>query len=250
MKTRHVLALFLSIAVTHTAATVAAQNTADEVVDKHFAALGGRAAIAKITSRRATGKVAITTPTGDLPGTIELTAKAPNKTRALIKLDLTAAGMPDPMVIDQKFDGTAAWVLNSMQGDTAITGNRLDNMRNNAFPSPLMNYRAAGATLELLPRELVGGKQLIVLRLSPKLGSSVKMYFDPETFMLVRTWAKVTDPELGELEQTSEVSDYRDVGGVKVPFKVINANNVQTVTVTLEKVEHNVAIDDAMFTKK
>jgi len=40
------------------------------------------------------------------------------------------------------------------------------------------------------------------------------------------------------------------VDGVKVPFKVVNANTLQTLTITFSKVENNVAVDDAMFVKK
>lgn len=35
--------------------------------------------------------------------------------------------------------------------------------------------------------------------------------------------------------------------GVQVPFTVVNSSAMQTVTIKLKTVEHNVAIDDAMF---
>jgi hypothetical protein len=66
----------------------------------------------------------------------------------------------------------------------------------------------------------------------------------------MRTAARVNSPEVGELDNSSEVADYRDVGGIKVPFQVINANAQQSVTIKLDKVEHNVAIDDAIFSAK
>jgi hypothetical protein len=52
------------------------------------------------------------------------------------------------------------------------------------------------------------------------------------------------------MPQSTESQDYRTVDGIKVPFTVINANELQTLTIKLTKVEHNVAIDDAMFKKK
>jgi hypothetical protein len=167
-----------------------------------------------------------------------------------MKLDLSPIGVTETMVLQQKFDGAAAWMLNSLQGDTEITGNQLENMRNATFPSPLLNYKAAGMTVELLPRATVAGKEYIALRLAPKTGSAVTMYLDPATFFVMRTSAKVNTPEMGELDNSSEVSDYRDVAGIKVPFVIVNANQAQTVTIKLDKVEHNVPLDDAIFSAK
>ena len=45
--------------------TVGAQ-TADEIVEKSIAALGGRAAHAKVKSRFATGTIVLSTPGGDI----------------------------------------------------------------------------------------------------------------------------------------------------------------------------------------
>lgn len=54
-------------------------QTADDVVAKHLQALGGSDALGKLTSRRATGTVTISTPAGDISGPIELLSKAPTK---------------------------------------------------------------------------------------------------------------------------------------------------------------------------
>lgn len=226
-------------------------QSADDVVEKHLAALGGREALGKLTSRRSTGTITIATPNGDLSGPIEISIKAPNRSRVLIQLDLSALGAPDKMVIEQKFDGTAAWALNSMQGDTEITGNQLDNMRNNTFPSALLNYKTAGAKLEVLPGEQIAGKDVVVLRATPKTGSVSRLFLDAQTYLVVRTVATINSPQAGgDIEQTGEFSDYRVVDGVKVAFQVVNSNPVQTGTIKLTKVEHNVAIDDAIFSKK
>jgi hypothetical protein len=60
---------------------------------------------------------------------------------------------------------------------------------------------------------------------------------------------KVDAPQVGEVEQTTEFFDYRDVDGVKVPFTVKATSAVQSSTVTITKVEHNTRIDDALFSK-
>ena len=231
--------------------TLASAQTADEIVEKHLAAMGGRDALGKITSRRSVGTITISTPNGDLTGPCEIDVKVPNKNRAYMELDLTPLGVPQKMVVEQKFDGTAGWGLNSMQGDTEITGDQLQNMRNNVFPSGLLNYKAAGAKLEVLPSEKSGDRTLIVLQATPKAGPVLRMYLDSQTFLLVRTYTKYFSSMLGaDLEQTAELSDYRTVDGVKVPFRIVNSNAQQTGTIVLTKVEHNVPFDDAVFVKR
>lgn len=240
----------LTAGVLSASAAPARVQTADDIIEKHIAAVGGRAALGKLTSRQSTGTAVLTVQGQDISGPYESSAKAPNKSRVVIKLDTIPLGGPGEMVIDQRFDGVNGIAINSMQGDTPITGAQLDNMRNGAFPSPFLTYKERGVTLEVLPREKVGDKEMIVVQLTPKAGSVAKLYFDPATFLIVRTAAKVSSPELGDFEQVVEFLDYRTVDGVKVAFQTVNNTPMQRVVTKLDKVVHNVTLDDAMFTKK
>lgn len=243
------LALVFSLLVLPSLTTFAAPQTADEVIEKHLAAIGGRAALAKITSRKAVGTATLAIEAGELSGPAELYVKAPNKSRAVLSLDLTPVGMNETMVVDQRFNGTEGWAKNSMQGDTQIMGNQLDNMRNSHFPSSLLTYKEQGTKIDLLPKETVAGKEYIVLQVTPKAGSSSKLYLDPQTYLQARSVARISAPEVGELEQVSEQSDYRAVDGIQIAFTVVNTSPVQKVTIKLKSVEHNVVMDDAMFNK-
>src|SRR5213593_1269087 len=82
-------------------AHVAAAQTADEVVDNSLTAIGGRAALAKLKSRSTTGTITLSTPAGELSGTVETWNAAPNKVRTLIKVDLSALGAGQ-LVLDQR----------------------------------------------------------------------------------------------------------------------------------------------------
>lgn len=247
---RQLLPLLLTLVVAPVMSSQAATQTADEVIEKHLAALGGREALAKLTTRKSTGMIAVATPQGEFSGPFESYSKAPNKSRAVMVLDLSSVGMNEKLTLDQKFDGTTAWALDSLQGDRQITGNQLDNMKNGVFPTALLNYKAAGMTVELLPNETVEAKSAIVLKISPKTGSVTKLYLDPQTYLPMRTTAMINSPELGgDIENVSEASDYRKVDGIMVPFKSVQTAGPQRVTVVLTTVQHNVPVDDAMFVK-
>ena len=244
-------ALFLVPHAAHGVALSAqAAETVQSVVDKHIAALGGRDALTKITSRKAIGTIAIGTPNGELTGPVELYSKSPTKSRAVMSLDLAALGASGMLTIEQIFDGVTGWSVNPMQGDQEITGVQLENMKNNYFPTAFLEKDNGGSKLELLPRETAGGKSWIVMKVVRASGNFVTLYFDPATYLIARTVSTLENPAGGMLQQSSESQDYRLVDGVKVPFLIINSNEVQTITIKLTKVEHNVAIDDTMFKKR
>ncbi len=230
------------------ASSVRAQ-TADEVVEKHLAAVGGRATLSKLTTQVAAGKVAISTQGVSLGGSIEISRKAPNKTRTYMVLDLSALGGSE-MIVDQRCDGKTAYASNSLQGDREITGSQLQGMLNASFPSPLLGYKDAGAKVELQGPDNVGGHAVVVLLFTPKAGPATRMFFDAETFLLARAVTKVDVPEAGgEIEQTSDLGDYRAVDGVKLPFSVTVTNPAQSVVITLSRVEVNTALDDVIFSR-
>jgi len=244
------LLLILSLLVLPSWSLSAAPQTADEIIEKHLAAMGGREALGKLTSRKSTGTFTLGTEMGDLSGPVETWAKAPNLSRAVINLDLSAVGMSETMTIDQRFDGTNGVAMNSLQGTMPMEGDQLNSMRNNVFPSSMLNYKEHGTTISVLPKETLAGKEMIVLQVAPKVGQPIKVYLDSTTYLSVRSVSQVTMPDVGQFEQTSDVSDYRAVDGVQVPFTVVNTSPMQTATIKLKTVEHNVTIDDAMFSVK
>jgi hypothetical protein len=85
--------------------------------------------------------------------------------------------------------------------------------------------------------------------MKPKSGSVARQFIDTETYLPIKLAVKVDVPQVGELEQLTELSDYREVDGVKIPFKIRVSSAVQSFTITVTKVEHNTKIDDALFSK-
>ena len=230
-------------------APVAAAQTADEVIEKSVTALGGRASFAKLKSRRMAGTITLQTPAGDIAGTVEVLNALPNKTRTLINADLTSLGA-GALTIDQRFDGTKGYVLDNLQGNRDITGDQLENMRNAGFPHLFVKYKDLGIVAKLIGKEKVADRDAYVIAFEPTTGSTIRQFIDAESYLPIRAVIKVAVPQLGQdVEQTSEVSDYRDVDGVKIPFKLSVSSNVQNYTIVITKVEHNTPIDDALFVK-
>jgi hypothetical protein len=237
------LALFLGCV------QLAAAQTADEIIEKHLGALGGRTALNNLKSRSMKGTITVSTPVGELTGPIEVLNQVPNKTRTFIQLDLSNLGL-GKVIQDQRFDGTSGYVIDTLQGNRDITGDQLEAMKNAQFPSPLLNYKEMGATVELAGKEKAGDRDAYVLIGKPKTGPVVRQYIDAETYLPIKTVMKVMVPQLGtEVEQTTETSDFKDVDGVKVPFQTKATTSIQTVLVTATQVEHNIQIDRSVFSR-
>src|SRR5262249_42786138 len=153
-------------------------------------------------------------------------------------------------VQDKRFDGTSGYVIDTMEGNRDITGEELDAMKNAQFPSPLLNYKGMGTTVELAGKEKVGDRDAYVLIGKPKAGPVIRYYIDAETYLPIKTVMKVMVPQLGtEVEQTQETSDFKDIDGVKVPFRIKTSSSIQTILVTVTQVEHNKQIDPSLFSK-
>ena len=247
MQTRWLVVLLSTVAIGH--AALAQSQTADEVVEKHLAAMGGRAALEKITSRVMTGTISLTTPGGDLTGSIEVYNAAPNKSRTFVKIDASQFGLGQ-IVQDQRFNGTSGYTIDTMNGNRELTGDQLDAARSNTFPSPLLKYKEAGTKVELLGREKTGDRDAYVLKVSPTKGPSARMFIDADSYVMIKSVVTINVPQAGgDVEQTTQVSDYRDLDGVKVPYRIQSINQFQTVSFTATKVEQNIAIDDRMFSR-
>jgi hypothetical protein len=240
--------LIAGITLLLASATPAIAQTADEIVEKHLAAIGGREALGRIRSRVSSGKVTVTTPVGDLAGTVEAFAKAPDKSRTLIKVDVTALGA-GIVTNDQRFDGASGYIIDTLNGNREITGAQLDALRNNGFPTAWLDYKARGHAVALTGKETLGDRPALVLDVTPKTGPKMRSWVDAETYLIVKTSVTVDVPPLGAVEQIMEFGDYRTVDDVKVPFLVKSINSLQTVTGVLTDVKHNVDIDEASFRK-
>jgi len=79
-------------------------------------------------------------------------------------------------------------------------------------------------------------------------GSIATLYFDPNTGLLVRMRRYAASP-VGRMPTQFDFSDYRDVAGVKMPFKWTMTWLDGRENVELSEVQPNVPIDAAKFAK-
>jgi hypothetical protein len=76
----------------------------------------------------------------------------------------------------------------------------------------------------------------------------VKLYFDKDSGLLVRM-VHYADTAFGFNPTQVDLADYRDVDGVKTPYRWTIARPSGSFTVKIDEVKQNVPMDDAMFVK-
>jgi len=128
-----------------------------------------------------------------------------------------------------------------------MTGGNLEGARLDAilyFPAQIKQaftqWRTGSATIDNREVQVVQGT-------NPRL-PPVKLYFDQNSGLLVRL-VRYSETAIGRVPTQIDYSDYRDVAGVKMPFRwTVTWTDNQTF-IELSEVRPNVPIDAAKFAR-
>jgi hypothetical protein len=210
--------------------------TVAQIIDHYIEALGGAAALEKITSRVEVGN-------GQLRGEssqVEIFTKAPGK-QALIQHSVNG----DDATV---FDGTAGWFAVPKRpvhemNDADIAGARIDAVLQ--FP---LHIRQVFPDLRIQYPETVAGHEAYLLLATQPGQPPMRLYFDKESGLLVRV-VRYSESPLGRVPLQIKYADYRDVDGVQVPFRLTYSRAGGSSILQIDEVHQNVPIDAAHFAK-
>ncbi len=210
--------------------------TASQLIDNYVNALGGADAIGKITSRVEKG---VETFRGQSVG-VEIFTQAPNK-QALVRH--YSGG--DSVTV---FDGGAGWFSTPGRPARDMRGADLDAARLAADLQFPLHIRNQYPELRVEYPETVAGREAFVLFCIREGQPPVKLYFDEESSNLVRL-VRYAESPLGRNPTRIDYADYRDINGVRVPFRITFSQPGSTSTIQLEQVQQNVPIDNTKFAR-
>ena len=238
-KTLSLLAIGLSASLL---APLAHAQTVDEILAKHYEAMGGLAKIKALNTMRVTGTMGMGQ---GMEAPLVMERKRPDKRR----VEFTIQGMTGI----QAFDGEKAWSLMPFMGkkDPEL-GSDEDNKNEKDdadFDGSLVDWKDKGNTIELMGKEPVEGADAFKLKVTKKNGNVETMYLDTETYLLVKSEGKVKRRGT-EIEGETVFSDYKDVDGYMMPFSMEQGAKGmdQRRKMTFSKIEVNVPLDDGRFT--
>jgi outer membrane lipoprotein-sorting protein len=236
---KHTLCVLCASLLLASAARGADTPTAEQVLQKYLQAIGGKAAVERLTSRVSKGTVDNSDDGSTSP--IEIYAKVPAQYAA--SWNVSGYG-----IVATVWDGTSGWTKNPDSGVQAMSKNEVAAAgRNYAF------HREAKLN-ELYPTMTVSGQLSIsdspAYIIEAAAGqASERLYFDAQTGLLVRRDLETVTFEDGIVPFEIYYDDYREVDGVKIPFTVRRKTPDYTLTFKFTEVRHNVPIDEAVFAK-
>lgn len=212
-------------------------TTADGVLEASIAAQGGRDKMAAIKSLKLTGTLVI--PQMGMKG--NLTALSAPPRSSLTTIEITGLGK-----LAQGVKDDVAWELNPMQGARILKdAERTMQLRESTFNADLV-------WKDLYPKAEHGGlvdfngTQAYKVTMTATDGESQVRFFAKDTLLPIGM-QMTADTQMGKVPIEMQISDYRDVAGVKYAYKIVRKEGPQQIEITLTTVEQNVALPATAF---
>jgi photosynthetic reaction center cytochrome c subunit len=218
------------------------QPSAEQVLDKFVQALGGAQRLAGISSFVAKGFYRGFDDQDKSP--VEIFANAPGQRTVVIH---TLSGTSTTT-----YDGRAGWIAAPETEKplplVSMTGQELDGVKLEAellFPSRIKQALAkwrVGAPVTIDDREA------LPVQGTTAGGATATLCFDSTSGLLVRL-VRFSESPVGRIVTQVDYADYRDVAGVKMPFRWTVTWLDGRSTFELSEVQPNLPIDAATFAR-
>jgi hypothetical protein len=212
-------------------------QTADEIVNKHIDAIGGKENWKKVNSLKQEANLSVQGM--DIPLTMyQVNNKAMKQ--EFVVMNMTAYTI---------MRADSGWTYMPFQGQTAPEPMTAEQVKMGAdqldIQGELLDYAAKGHNVELQGKEDVDGTEAIKLKVTRKSGNEIVYYFDPSNYLVIRTvWKVKVDGQ--EMEQKMNYSNYQKLPeGITVPFTM--ESTTIPAPVNLTKVEVNPDIPESVF---
>jgi hypothetical protein len=223
--------------------------TVDQLIDRHTTAVGGRAALEAVRTVRM--RLHIVEPRS----VVDAVYVADRQGR--MRIDVYAGGA---RVYSEGYDGRAAWQWPgaAARGDPESATATAALQHGVYLPGKVLGLhelRGKGIKVDAVGREVLGGTDYYLLRLSFSDGFATWLYLNPTTFLIERTRARRPlhpdlDPTVQWLE--TQYDDFRTVGGIVRAFRDrqvdVRAGAVLSST-ELQSVQLNVPLVEAVFAR-
>lgn len=210
-------------------------QTADEIVDKHLAAIGGKENWKKINSIVSAGNLKVQGAEVDVTLTI-LNGKG-------MRQDISVMGMTGYQIMTP----TAGWNYMPFQGQSKPEAVTEEDLKLGAdqldAQGVFVDYKDKGHIVEYLGKDDVEGTETHKLRLTHKSGKVETVFIDPVSYYIIRTVTK-QKANGQEMEVTTNLSNYKKLdSGIVLPMSIGLPFGEMVIT----KVEVNKPVDEKIF---
>jgi photosynthetic reaction center cytochrome c subunit len=210
-----------------------ALTSADQILDKYLAAVGGAEALNKINTRVQKGTIYAFGRSYP----IEIYSEAPEK-RVSLTHPPTGTGVT-------AFNGEVGW-LSMPGGFHPMSASENEAARIDAELRFAARLRELYRDFKVLPGEAISGHPTYLVVAKAPGKPTLNLYFDQESGLLLRL-IRFAESPLGLNPTQLEYSDYRPADGAKIPYRWTLARPGGAFTIQIEIVQQNVPIDEKLF---
>ena len=240
---KRMLGLALAAPLALGIAVPAIAQDVEEVLEKHYEAIGGAENWKSLQSMRMSGKLILAAMGMEAPFT--MVAKRPSKAR----MEFTIQGMTGI----QATDGETAWMLMPFMGRTEPEEMPADQAK--AFKQeadvdgPLIGHEESGHKVELIGTEEVEGTETFKIKVTYPDEAVRHYYLDTEYYLPV----KIEDTRIvqgNEVTVEQSLGDYKEVGGLMVAHTIevkTPAAPGGSQVLQVDEIELNVPVEDSVF---
>ena len=210
-------------------------QTADEVVDKYIAALGGKEKLMSLKTVKMEGSMSVQGA--------DLAITSTRSHMVGIRLDIDVMGTSNYQVANTT-KGAAFWPVRGQDAPEPMEPEQFKSAQNQMdLQGALCNYKEKGTTVELLGKETVEGAETNKLKITYKNGIVVNYLIDTKTNRLVKSTGKTT-ANGQEVDIETGYSDYKqNADGYWFPYSVTNMQG----TISYDKISTNVPVDESIY---
>jgi CubicO group peptidase (beta-lactamase class C family) len=228
------------------AAAPTAPITIDELLTRMIAAYGGEENLRKHKSSVATVEVDLENQGVTAKGTIS--ARAPNMSAS--EMTFTALGKKLGSMTTY-FDGAAGGEWVSFAPAETYTGKRLADVKAGSDFYDVLNWKKNYSKITFKRMGKVGDEEVYIIERKNEQGTPITDYISTKSFFVLRRDSVIPNETAGiELPQTEQFSDFRNVDGVMVPFKLVS-NNIANGDIVLRIIDlkFDVDVPETVFRK-
>jgi hypothetical protein len=227
-----------------------AQEAARAVIERAIRAHGGQDRLSRVRADRVRLKGTLLLGTAKASFVSDVTVQLPAQFRMVTQLTLP--------------DGKKQTQVHLLNGDKSLV--TLDGQPQKVGPAALAEMRAKmelnravrlvplladrAFTLTPLGESRGGDRTVVGVKVTAKGRAELRLYFDKDTGLLVKTEHVLTDGAGREVREEGFYSDFKDLGGYKRPVKVAAYRGGKKIMeAELLDVQYLDKVDDAVFSK-
>ena len=227
--------LIATVAILFASSIIAKAQTADEIIQKHIAAIGGIDNWKKITSIKMTGSMNA--------GGTELPITMTTVQKKGWRMEFSINGMLNYAILTT----TDGWSYFPVQGQTKPEAMTAEDVKDGQdqldIAGPLVDYQAKGNKITYLGKDDVEGTDCYKLKVTYPNGKEETIYIDASNYYHIRSVSKMT-VNGKEVEQIQNFGNYQ-----KLPEGIVYAMSVETGNgpMAIKTVEINKPVDESIF---